>query len=159
MSRIDDGYTPGAETSSLVARQLKQRREEWTARWRRDPGREASLILIFVVILATLVMAASAAKVGSYGRLGRDDEATYWMESAQRFRYVEMVAEGGEIPAVDERMQAPDGYPTRSDTIGQEVLYGTLARQRPEDWSVVRFTRVLTRLIAASAVIPMVWLA
>ncbi len=159
MSRIDDGYTPGAEMSSRVAEQLKQRREEGTARWRRDPGREASLVLIFVVTLATLVMAASAAKVGSYGRLGRDDEATYWMESAQRFRYVEMVAEGKEIPAIDARMQAPDGYPTRSDTIGQEILYGTLARHRPEDWSVARFTRVLTRVIAASAVIPMVWLA
>ncbi|MCO4770167.1 MAG: hypothetical protein KDA24_09070 [Deltaproteobacteria bacterium] len=145
--------------SPRVAEQLRDRRDGFRARWARDAGRELSLILIFVVSLATIGVGAWSAKVGTFSKLGRDDDATYWMESAQRFRYVRMVAEGEEIPAVDARMQAPDGYPTRSDTIGQELLYGTLARHRPPDWSIARFTRFLTRVIAASAVIPMAWLA
>lgn len=163
MSRLGDEVAtdpdrPGREMSRRVAAQLRERRERFRARWRRDPGREASLIVIFLVVLATLLVAAFTAKIDSFSRLGRDDEATYWMESAQRYRYVEMVSRGEPIPTVDSRMQAPDGYVTASDTIGQEWLYGSLAQRRPPDWSVPRFVRFLTRVLAVSAMIPMAWL-
>jgi hypothetical protein len=153
-----DGYEPGRAMTGRVEEQLRRRRDTFAARWRRDPGREASLVLLFVLLVGTLLLAAFTAKVETYSGLGRDDEATYWMESAQRYRYVEMVARGAPIPAVDVRMQAPEGYATHSDTIGQELLYGTLARSRPPGWSVPRFVRFLTRALAASAVLPMIWL-
>ena len=153
-----DTYRPGREMSHRVASQLRQRRDTLRSRWRRDPGREASLIIMFLVVLATLLVGAFTAKVDSFSRLGRGDQATYWMESAQRYRYVDMVARGEPIPRIDARMQAPDGYVTASDTIGQEWIYGHLAQRRPDDWSVSRFVRFLTRLVAVSAMIPMAWL-
>ena len=159
MTNVPGGYQPGARQSTRVAEQLTRRRDSLRARWKRDPGRELSLLLIFVVALATIFVAAHAAKVGTWSRLGFDEDGTYWMESAQRYRYAAMVAAGEPIPEVDARMQWPDGYPTRRDTIGQEALYGALSRDRGEGVTVAARVRALTRLFATSGVVAMALLA
>lgn len=156
---VPDGYAPRDRSPTRVREQLRERRESKRGRWTADPGRELSLVLIFVVALATIAVGSFTAKVGAFHRLGRDADSTFWMESAQRFRYVEMVAAGEPIPDPDVRMQAPDGYPPHSDTIVQELLYGRICAHRPGDMSVAACTRVVTRLLAASATLPLAWLA
>lgn len=156
---VPDGYEPRAKAPSRVQEQLRERRETRRGRWKADPGRELSLVLIFVVALATIAVGSFTAKVGAFHRLGRGADSTYWMESAQRFRYVSMVAAEQPIPDPDVRMQAPDGYPPHSDTIIQELLYGTVCRERPADMTVAACTRLVTRLLAASATLPLAWLA
>lgn len=150
-------YRPGRHRKpGHVANQLKKRRESFGARWQRDPGREIALIVLLVVCLLTITMAAMTAKTAAFAALGRGVDDTFWMESAQRFRYVRMVAEGGVIPTVDTHLQTPDGYPPFADTVLQEWLYGKLAGLlQGEEESLAAFVRRITRLVAASAVIPM----
>lgn len=84
----------------------------------------------------------------------------FWMESAQRFRYVEMVARGQEIPNPDTRMWAPDGYDPRSDTILQELLYGGVYHLLPMgDQSVEGFVRVFTRVVYCMGIFALVALS
>ena len=54
---------------------------------------------------------------------GTELEQDFWMESAQRFRYVEIIAGGERLPNPDTTMWAPDGYDPRTDTIAQEHFY------------------------------------
>ena len=150
-------YRPGRHRrAGHVARQLQKRRESFGARWKRDPGREAALLLILAVALITVGTAAVTAKTWSFAGLGRGADDTFWMESAQRFRYVRMVAEGGVIPRIDTHLQTPDGYPPFADTVLQEWIYGRLARlfQDPDE-GLAAFVRRLSRLVAATAVVPM----
>lgn len=146
--------------SSRVQQQLQQRRGRVLASWRNDPGRELALLLLGSVCLTCVFVLAAAAKQTWFDHSGQSPDATYWMESAQRFRYVRMVEAGDGIPAVDVQMQSPDGYPTHSDTILQEQLYGELARRhRPDDMSLAAFVRLLTRLVSASSVVGLALLA
>jgi hypothetical protein len=146
--------------SSRVQQQLQQRRSRVLASWRNDPARELALLLLGLVCLSSVFVLGAAAKQRWFDRAGLGPDATYWMESAQRFRYVRMVADGEGIPAVDARMQAPDGYEPRTDTILQEELYGELARRfRPEDMSLAAFVRLITRLTSASSVFGLALLA
>ncbi len=154
--KTDWRYRPGRQVSTNVQRALAARRARFAATWRQDPARETALILLLVTVLVALFVLGAAAKNRHFSATGLGPEATYWMESAQRYRYVAMVAEGQQIPAVDTRMQAPDGYPTRSDTILQEEFYGRLARRfRAEDRSLPSFVRLISRLVSSSAVFPL----
>ena len=158
---VPGAYRPGRHRrAGHVANQLRKRRESFGARWQRDPGRELALVVLLLVCLGTVFGAAVTAKTASFVGLGRGPDDTFWMESAQRFRYVRMVAEGGVIPQLDTHLQTPDGYPPHADTVVQEWLYGRLARalQGPDE-SLAAFVRRVSRLASASAVFPMVLLA
>ena len=153
--KTDWRYRPGRQVSTNVHRALAARRARFAATWRQDPAREAALVLLAVTVLIALFVVGAAAKNRHFSSTGLGPDATWWMESAQRYRYIEMVAGGDEIPALDTRMQAPDGYPPRSDTILQEEFYGRLAqRLRGEERSLPSFLRLLTRLVSSSAVFP-----
>ncbi len=158
---VPGAYRPGRHRKpGHVARQLKERRESYGARWQQDPQREIALLVLFAVCLVTLGIAAATAKTSAFAALNRGPEDTFWMESAQRFRYVQMVAEGGEIPQLDTHLQTPDGYPPFADTVVQEWFYGRLARLFTEDdESLAAFVRRTTRAVSATAVVPMALLA
>jgi hypothetical protein len=147
----------GPRQPTRVERQLRSRRKRTFDAWRRDPMREVALLLIAAVVLAAIFVAALSAKQHFFDLSGTGDDATYWMESAQRYRYVRMVAEGGWIPSVDRDMQAPDGYPPWSDTVLQETLYGSLYRwfADPEEDSLPSWVRQTTRIVSATAIFPM----
>ncbi len=147
----------GPRLSPRVRRQLQKRRERMFDAWRRDPMREVALLVIAAVTLAAIFVAATSAKQRFFDLSGTADDATFWMESAQRFRYVRMVAAGEAIPDVDVAMQAPDGYVPWSDTILQELLHGELYRRfaDPETDDLAATVRRNTRLLSASAVVPM----
>ena len=158
---VPGGYRPGRHRKpGHVSRQLRKRREDLGSRWKLDPLREVALVVLFAVILATFATAAVTAKTGAFAALGRAPDDTFWMESAQRFRYVQMVADGGVIPRLDTHLQTPQGYPPFADTVLQEWLYGKLAGvlTKPDE-SLAAFVRRLTRVVAASSVIPMALLA
>ncbi|MCP4869679.1 MAG: hypothetical protein GY898_13280 [Proteobacteria bacterium] len=146
----------GPKLSPHIRRQLQKRRERMFDAWRRDPMREVALLVIGLAVLAAVFVGGQSAREYFFDLSGTPDDATYWMESAQRYRYVEMVADGGWIPANDPVMQAPDGYVPWSDTVLQEVLYGTLYYQfaDPEEDDLAAYVRRTTRFVSASAVIP-----
>ena len=154
-SSDDWRYEPGTRLSPHIRKQLQQRRQRFADAWRRDPAREVALLVLFVLALAAIGVAASSLKAKRFEETGLSPVSTFWMESAQRFRYVREVANGRFIPRVDRQMQAPDGYDPWTDTVLQEVLYGTLAQRAevPEE-DLAPFVRVLTRGISASAVLP-----
>jgi hypothetical protein len=158
---VPGAYRPGRHRKpGHVARQLRERRENYGSRWQRDPQREIALLILFAVCLVTVGIAATTAKTGSFEALTRGPDDTFWMESAQRFRYVQMVADGAEIPQVDTHLQTPEGYPPFADTVVQEWFYGKLARRfAQEDESLAAFVRRTTRTVSASAVVPMALLA
>jgi len=158
---VPGAYRPGRHRKpGHVARQLKERRQNPGSRWQRDPQREIALLVLFAVCLVTFGIAAATAKTGVFAGLSRGPDDTFWMESAQRFRYVQMVADGGEIPRVDTHLQTPEGYPPFADTVVQEWLYGRLARLfAEEDESLAAFVRRTTRAVSASALVPMALLA
>ncbi|MBN92895.1 MAG: hypothetical protein CL928_02335 [Deltaproteobacteria bacterium] len=149
----------GTQPRPNVQEQLAKRRKSGLAAWRRDALREAALLVLLVVLVAVLYVVAVAAKDREFRASGEEDSATFWMESAQRFRYVRMVADGNFIPTLDQQMEAPDGYPPWSDTVLQEVFYGDLYRRLagPET-DLATFVRYVTRLFSASAVFPVMLL-
>ena len=152
----DWGYKPGGPIlSPHIRAQIERRRARFLEAWRRDPAREIALLSVFLVVLITIFVGSVGLKQYRFIQTVGNDSATYWMESAQRFRYVRDLAEGYAIPTVDKRMQAPDGYPPWSDTIFQELLYGHLYLNYAEPGSdVAAFTRLLTRITSASGLIP-----
>ena len=154
-SSDDWRYEPGQKLSPHIRKQLEQRRRRFADAWRRDPARETALIILFAVAVAAIATVAFNLKEQRFDQAGGSAYDTFWMESAQRFRYVRQVADDSFIPQVDRRMQAPDGYPPWSDTVLQEVLYGSLARRAEvEPDELAPFVRQLTRAVSASAVLP-----
>jgi len=150
------GPTRARPEGPSVAEQLLARRGRRYDAWRRDPQREVALLVIGAVVLAAIFVAGLSARERFFDLSGTGDDDTYWMESAQRYRYVSMVAEGERIPDLDREMQAPDGYVPWSDTLLQEVFYGSLYRRYadPEEQSVASWVRRTTRIVSASAVVP-----
>ena len=153
----DWGYKPGGPIlSPHIRAQIERRRARFLEAWRRDPAREIALLAVFLVVITTLFVGSVGLKQFHFLETVGNDSATYWMESAQRFRYVRDVAEGAAIPHLDTRMQAPDGYPPWSDTVFQELLYGNLYLNYAEPGTdIAAFSRLLTRIISASAIVPM----
>ena len=88
----------------------------------RDRAREAALALVFLSALLTVPALGSSARQRRFDASGLSPDATYWMESAQRFRYVRLLAGGGRLPDPDVEMQAPHGYSPYDDTVVQEHL-------------------------------------
>lgn len=150
---------PGRAMSPRVARQLAARRG-WRNAWKRDPSRELSLLLLGLFALWAAFSVGVTLKRAHFEATGADANDTYWMESAQRYRYVRMVAENEGIPQIDTRMQAPDGYPPRSDTVLQEMIYGGIHQRLGSDAEpLAPFVRKLTRILSGSAVLPVALLA
>ncbi len=85
-------------------------------------------------------------------------DVPFWMESAQRYRYVEMRARGEPIPNPDTRMWAPDGYDPRSDTILQEQVYGGAYRLlgMGPDLPVTAYVRTFTRVVYGLGIFALV---
>ena len=154
-SSDDWRYQPGQQLSPHIRKQLEQRRRRFADAWRRDPARETALMVLFALVLAAIGVAALGLKEKRFEETGLSPMSTFWMESAQRYRYIREVADGRFIPQIDRRMQAPDGYSPWSDTVLQEVFYGSLYRRLDvgED-DLAPFVRMLTRAVSASAVIP-----
>ncbi len=119
-----------------------------------------------VAVVLTVVGMLSIYALGFHARTWRfsatwmELSQPFWMESAQRFRYVEMVAQGEPIPNPDTRMWAPDGYDPRSDTILQERFYGSVYRALPMgDQPVEGFVRVFTRVLYCLGIFALVALS
>lgn len=151
------------QKSADVRGQLRRGRTRRFIRLQRDPAREIALAVMLLAALACLTVFGASWKQHRFELLGQGSDSTFWMESAQRFRYVRMVAAGEEIPAVDAEMQAPDGYQTKSDTILQERFYGRVIREIRERASargdtppqVAAAVRAISRWVSASSVFPM----
>jgi len=85
-------------------------------------------------------------------------DVPFWMESAQRYRYVEILAAGEPLPNPDTRMWAPDGYDPRTDTILQEHAYAWSYRVLglgPEV-PVAAFVRTFTRVVYGLGIFALV---
>jgi hypothetical protein len=101
------------------------------------------------------------ARTVTFERMGLFLTQNFWMESAQRFRYVELVASGEGIPEWDDRMWAPEGYDPRTDTIVQEQFYGRVYRALGlgPDMPVEAFVRVFTRVLYCFGIFALVALS
>ena len=91
-------------------------------------------------------------KAHHFGESGFSSGHSFWMESAQRYRYIEMVSEGEALPDPDLRMQSPEGYSPWSDTVLQEQLYGHLHRWFAPDAPLPSFVRALTPVLSSLAI-------
>ncbi len=122
--------------------------------------RRRKLVAALLTVLGMLAIWALGFHVRTYGfgASFMELDQPFWMESAQRYRYVERVAHGQGIPNPDTRMWAPEGYDPRSDTIVQEWLYGTAYRLLPlgDDVPVSAFVRILTRVIYCTGIFALV---
>jgi hypothetical protein len=154
-------YQPGGPAMSpRVRQQIAARQARMLDAWRRDPARELALLVLLVVTVAVLFVFAVSIKRLRFDTMGGGDDGTFWMESAQRFRYVREVWAGRGIPEVDRMVQWPQGLRPWTDTVLQEEIYGSLARrmgvQGPD---LAAFVRSVTRVVSASALLPMALLA
>ena len=96
----DWGYKPGGPAlSPHIRAQIERRRARLLEAWRRDPAREVALLAVFIVVLVTIFVGSVGLKQYRFLETVGNDRATYWMESAQRFRYVRDIAEGYAIPS------------------------------------------------------------
>jgi len=84
-----------------------------------------------LLALLALYLAGVAVRTQSFYARGHRHDDRFWVESAQHFRNVRMVAEGGTIPLRDVDLEYPDGLETRSHTIHGEWAIGLLARTLP----------------------------
>jgi hypothetical protein len=109
--------------------------------------------LIFVALLLALWTLGLSLKAHHFGSSGFTSDHSFWMESAQRFRYIEMVARGESLPDPDRRMQSPAGYSPWSDTVLQEQLYGRLHRVLAPEADLAVFIRALTPVISSLGVL------
>jgi len=91
-------------------------------------------------------------KAHHFGESGFSSGHSFWMESAQRYRYIEMVSQGEALPDPDLRMQSPEGYSPWSDTVLQEQLYGHLHRWFAPDAPLPSFVRALTPVLSSLAI-------
>jgi len=107
----------------------------------------------FLLLVLSLWTLGLTIKAHHFGASGFGAGHTFWMESAQRFRYIEMVAGGEALPDPDVRMQAPDGYSPWSDTVLQEQLYGRLHRTLAPDSELAPFVRALTPVVSSLSVL------
>ncbi len=120
-----------------------------------------------LIALATVLGMLAIYAVGMHARHARFEaagvelEQPFWMESAQRYRYVEMVATGEGIPELDRRMWAPEGYDPRIDTILQERFYGAAYRVlgMSEEVPLRGFVRIFTRYVYCAGIFALVALS
>lgn len=84
--------------------------------------------ILFLMALAALYSLGIEVRTHYFREMGHRNSERYWMESAQRFRHAQMVADGASIPELDLKMQMPDGLITRKDTIFEEQLAGMAYR-------------------------------
>jgi len=122
-----------------------------------NPRKIVAAVLTVVGMLA-IYAAGVQVRTARFGDFWMDLSQPFWMESAQRFRYVELVAHGEAIPNPDTRMWAPEGYDPRSDTILQEQLYGSVYRalRFERDVPVEAFVRLFTRIVYCTGIFALV---
>ena len=108
--------------------------------------------LIFALMLSLIWSLGLVMKTHHFELSGVGATHTFWMESAQRYRYVNMVSQGKSLPDPDYKMQAPEGYSPWTDTVLQELLYGTLHRRLAPEAELVPFVRALTPLISSTSI-------
>ncbi len=77
-----------------------------------------------VLILVLIIVVGMAVRAQIFHRMGYTDRSAFPIESAQRYRYIRMVAREGTIPQLDTAVEHPNGFNTRTDTIAQEYLMG-----------------------------------
>lgn len=116
-------------------------------------GDRRILWLGFLLAVLALWTLGLTMKTHHFGASGFGAGHTFWMESAQRFRYIEMVAGGEALPDPDLRMQSPDGYSPWSDTVLQEQLYGRLHRTLAADSDLAPFVRALTPVVSSLSIL------
>ncbi len=109
---------------------------EATGRGKAEPKcssrfRRSALCLATLAALAALYLGGVWVRTASFETRGHRHGDQFWVESAQHFRNVRMVAEGGAIPALDIDLEYPDGLVTRSHTIHGEYAIGLLGRWLP----------------------------
>ena len=123
----------------------------------KNPRKIAAAVLTVLAML-TIYAAGVHVRTERFENLWMDLSQPFWMESAQRFRYVELVAHGQDIPNPDTRMWAPQGYDPRSDTILQEWFYGSVYRTLGlgEGVPVEAFVRVFTRVVYCLGIFALV---
>jgi len=109
--------------------------------------------LIFLVVLLVVWTLGLSMKIHHFSASGFGSGHTFWMESAQRFRYIETVARGEALPDPDLRMQSPAGYSPWTDTVLQEQLYGRLHRAFAPESDLAAFVRALTPVISSLSVL------
>lgn len=106
--------------------------------------------LVIIYILGLLIR-------NHYLTVSHSDDTPFWIESAQRFRYIKLLAQGQSIPSIDKDIQWPDGLNPFQDTLIQEYILGTLAYLfQPEKLSL--FVRQITQILFCLIVFPMYWL-
>jgi len=84
-----------------------------------------------ILLLALLCIYFFSIYIRSHilSHLGKGDYIPYYnTESASYFRYAEMVSRGQEVPAVDYKAQAPDGFQVFNTPIIMEYIVGSLHR-------------------------------
>ncbi len=99
----------------------------------KSRGRFRALVLRLATLaaLVALYLGGVWVRTASFQARGHRQSDQFWVESAQHFRNVRMVAEGGTIPALDIDLEYPDGLVTRSHTIHGEYAIGLLGRWLP----------------------------
>lgn len=107
---------------------------------------------LFVLALLAVWQVGVSFKAHHFARSGFQAGHSFWMESAQRFRYVETVSRGAPLPDPDVRMQSPAGYDPWSDTVLQEQLYGRLHAWLAPDLDLAVFVRALTALVSSTGI-------
>lgn len=93
---------------------------------------------IVCLLLVILYLGAVWVRTESFKSRGHRHDEQFWVESAQHYRNVRMVADGGTIPHLDIDLEYPDGLETRSHTIHGEYAIGLIARHLPFE-SISRF--------------------
>ncbi|MEE2828002.1 MAG: hypothetical protein VX498_02340 [Myxococcota bacterium] len=114
---------------------------------------------VFAVGLVAVWALALSLKGHYFALSSFGPDHSFWMESAQRFRYMAEVSAGRDLPDPDVRMQAPEGYSPWSDTVFQEVLYGKLHAWFGSEIERAPFVRALSALFSSSAVFAVALLA
>ena len=97
--------------------------------YRRFFWKKIQPVTFFLLLL--LYLTGVWIRTESFYARGHQHEDQFWVESAQHFRNVRMVAEGGTIPELDIDLEYPDGLQTRSHTIHGEQAIGLMARNIP----------------------------
>ena len=123
--------------------------------------RKILIALATVLGMLTIYTVGMHARHARFQAAGVELEQPFWMESAQRYRYVEMVATGEGIPELDTRMWAPEGYDPRTDTILQERFYGTAYRVlgMGGELPLRGFVRIFTRYVYCAGIFALVALS
>ena len=114
--------------------------------------RSSLLLVIFCVGSFTVALGVRRA-VLSQQTVTLDTEAPFLMESALQFRMTDMVRENGTLPAVDTKVQVPEGVVMRETySVGAEWVYTSLANGLPTSWTFTSRVRWVSTALFCLAI-------